>query len=555
MKAIYKIFIGAALLLVVSCNGILDLQPKDRVADVVMWQKTETAEYAVNYLYSYIYDVTMSQSSAGQTEAFTDQLKYGSYNNNSMCKIPSEIAYGESTTLTASYVDAYLGNWGMLYSAIRQVNSALSELEAYGKMSDPDKSRLNAELRFIRGYLYFELVKRYKNVILYDEDLTQISKKRKLNSEDEAWTFIYDDLLAAAKVLPAREHASGRLNKGVAWAFISRSMLYAGEWDKVIAAADSVKSLGYTLESEYKDSYSKSITAGNNEAILQYFFDRSRGVTHSYDFYYTPGGDYSIHNEVGGGYAGPTQEMVESYEQANIGGFPNWKPWHTTSGITDEPPYADLEPRFHATILYNGALWKGRKIEPFIGGKDGWCQWRVDQEPNGRTVTGYYLRKMVDENHDVINESGSQQPLTIIRYAEVLLNYAEACYRLDKPAEANAAIKEIRKRVNLPYDNKAGDELWAAIRQERKVEMAFEGLWYWDLRRWGIADKKYPEGLSGYQQHGLKIEKIGEDEFKYTYVSVDDRDRNFLTKMMNRFPIPSSELSSNGDVNQFDEWK
>ena len=75
----------------------------------------------------------------------------------------------------------------------------------------------------------------------------------------------------------------------------------------------------------------------------------------------------------------------------------------------------------------------------------------------------------------------------LIRYAEVLLNKAEACYRLGNTADANAAVKDIRSRVGLPYSDKNGDALWNAIRQERRVELAYEGLWYWDLRRWGDA--------------------------------------------------------------------
>lgn len=550
MKNLYKgILVLFASLGIVSCD-FLDMTPPDRVSDKVIWETTQSAEYSINYLYSYIYDVTMSQSSAGQTEAFTDQMKYGSYNYNSMCFIPSEIAYGEATTFSAGYVDAYLGYWGTWYGAIRRINQAISELKQYGQMSDEDKIRLEAELRFMRAFMYFDLVKRYKEVILYDEDLSKITKDRALNTEAEGWDFIQADLEFAAANLPDRAASNGRLNKGAAWAFLSRTMLYAERWDVVKKAAQEVEALGYGLEAKYADSYSKSVTAGNNEAILQYLFDRAQGVTHSFDFYYTPGGDYTLNGESGGGYGTPTQEMVESYEYAK-GGFPDWTEWHGTT--TKTPPYEELEPRFHATILYNGAPWKGRTIESYVGGGDGWCQWNIEREPKGRSTTGYYLRKMVDEGHNVITQSGSVQPLTIVRYGEVLLNKAEACYNLGETAAANEAVKAIRSRVGLPYTDKAGSELWNAIRQERKVELSYEGLWYWDLRRWGVAHKQYPEGLSGYQVHGLKIEKTGDDTFNYTYVSVDDKDRNFLEKMY-RFPLPTSELTSNSLVNQFEEW-
>ncbi len=552
MKNIYKLAITALMALgLSSCTSFLDMSPTDKVSDKVMWESTTNAEYHVNYLYSYIYDVLMGQCVAGQTEALTDMLKYGSYNYNALCYIPSEIAYGAATTLTAGYVDSYFGYWGSWYTGISKVNKAIVSLRKYGQMSDQDKLRLEAEMKFMRAFLYFDLMKRYKEIIIYDENLDAYAKDKPISSEAEGWDLIQADLEYAAENLPERTASKGRLDKGMAWGFMTRAMLYAERWDLVKTAAAEVEKLGYALEADYQDGYMKPIGSGNKEAIIQYQFDRANDVTHSYDFYYTPGGDFSINKETGGGYGTPTQEMVESYELAT-GGFPDWTPWHDVT--TQTPPYADLEPRFHASVLYNGAPWKGRKIEPYVGGADGWCQWNLEREPKGRTTTGYYLRKMVDESHDVIAYSGGVQPLIVLRYAEVLLNKAEACHKTNDPAGANAAVRAIRDRVGLPYEDVTGDDLWKAIRQERKVELAYEGLWYWDLRRWKVAHKPYPEGLTGYQQHGLKIEKNNDGTFTYTYVSVDDQDRNFPEKMY-RFPMPTGELNNNGAVEQYREWK
>ena len=554
MKNIFKSILALGISLgFFSCTSFLDMTPTDSVSDKLIWETTENAEYHVNYLYSYTYDVLMNQCVAGQTEALTEQLKYGSYNYNSLCYIPSEIAYGVDQTLSAGYVDAYLGYWGSWYQGIAKCNKALDCLKRYGQMSDEDKLRLESEIKFMRAFLYFDLMKRYKEIIIYDEDLQAYTKDKAVSTESEGWDFVYSDLNFAAQNLPSRETAKGRINKGMAWAFMTRAMLYAERYDIVKTAAAEVEKLGYALEDNYVDGYSQAIADGNNEAIIQYQFDRANDVTHSFDFYYTPGGDFSLNGETGGGYGTPTQEMVESYELAT-GGFPDWTPWHGTTTLT--PPYEDLEPRFHASILYNGATWKSRTIEPYIGGADGWCTWNIEREPKGRTTTGYYLRKMVDETHNVIAFSGGVQPLMIMRYAEVLLNKAEACYKSSTPdiTAANDAVKAIRARVGLPYETKDGEDLWVAIRQERKVELAFEGLWYWDLRRWKVAHKNYPEGLTGYQQHGLKIEKNSDGTFTYTYVSVDDQNRNFPEKMY-RFPMPTGELSNNGAVDQYPEWK
>ena len=535
-------FIGSALLLS-SCNAFLDMTPTDRTSPQVIWGKTEYAEYAVNYLYSYIWDFNSAPTVAGLTEALTDEMKYVSYNYNALCYIPSEISYG-GNTLDASYVDSYLGTWSTMMTAVRKVNEAISNLHTYGTLSEDDTKRIEGELRFLRGYFYFELVKRYKEVILYDEDLTAIDKSKSLNSETEGWDFIQADLKYAAENLPLPGVASGRLNQGTAYAMITRAMLYAGRYDAVIEAADKVAELGYDLEANYADAFTK--TTGNKEAILQYLFSQSDGVTHSFNFYYTPGGDYTIVSQKGGGYGVPTQEIVESYELAP-GGFPNWSKWHGTT--TENPPYELLEPRFQATILYNGAKWKNRTIEPYEGGTDGWATWKTVKEPKGRTVTGYYLRKLVDETYDVTT-SGSSQPFTFLRYSEVLLNKAEACVKSAAKDEstANTIIAKIRGRVGLPYTNKYGTELWNAICQERKVELAYEGQRYWDLRRWGVAADDYPAGLSAYQQHGLKIISNGDGTFTYTYVSVDEKDRTFESKLY-RFPLPKSELDNNPALN------
>ncbi|MBQ3882392.1 MAG: RagB/SusD family nutrient uptake outer membrane protein [Bacteroidales bacterium] len=532
-----------------ACTSMLDLTPKDSISDKVMWADVSSAEYAVNSIYSYIYDIYAAYPcAAGMTEALTDQLKYGSYLYNSLCFIPSEIAYG-GNTLTANYVDVYLGAWGGLYGAVRRTNEALNNLHNLGTGLDKaDQARLEGELRLMRAWMYFELVKRYKDVIIYDEDLSAITKDKALSPEADAWKMIKDDLAFAEANLPEKAQAKGRLDKGVAYALASRALLYAKDWAGVIEAANKVEALGYGLESNYA-----GVFAGNGkETILRYNFSYSDNVTHSFDYYYSPGGDYAQVGQQGGGYATPTQEMVESYELAK-GGFPDWTPWHGTT--TEEPPYAQLEPRFHASVLYNGASWKGRKIEPYVGGLDGWAEWRKEAQPQGRTTTGYYLRKGVDESHNLAERSQSVQPFVILRYGEVLLNKAEACYRNNDAAGANAAVKAIRSRVGLPYSDLSGDELWAAIRQERKVELAFEGLWYWDLRRWGDAQKAYPTGLDNYQVHGLKIAPSAvAGQFEYTYVSVDDKDRDYPERM-NRFPMPSNELNNNALVEQYAEWK
>lgn len=530
------------LLGLASCKKYLDLTPTSAASDKLVWSKVEYADLAVNNFYhdiNYFGNFNSGQSSAGLTEGFTDMLKYSAMTYNANMFIPNELAYGGSV-LTAGYVATYMGTWSTVYDKIRRVNEALSNLKKYGgSLPEQDITRLEGELRFFRAFLYFDILKRYKEVIIYDEDLTKIVKNASLSSESQGWDFVESDLRFAAEKLAVSNNAKGRLTSGAAYAFMSRAMLYAKRWSAAQAAAEEVLKMNYKLATTYADAFKD----GNAEAILQYSFDR-RVFTHNFDFYYAPGGD----KEGSGAYATPTQEMVESYELAGTGGFPDWSVWHSTSGTTQTPPYAQLEPRFQASVLYNGASWKGRTIEAFVGGKDGYATWKEDAVPAGRSVTGYFLRKLLDESLD-LNVDNSIQPWIALRLGEVLLNYAEASYRNDAPALANDAIRKIRTRVGLPYVDKSGEALMAQIRQERKVELAYEGLYYWDMRRWGLANTAF----TGNRVHGLKIEKNGSGQFVYTYVDCDKQDRNFPEKMY-RFPLPTSEITNNVSINQFPEW-
>ena len=139
----------------------------------------------------------------------------------------------------------------------------------------------------------------------------------------------------------------------------------------------------------------------------------------------------------------------------------------------------------------------------------------------------------------------SDQPWVEIRYAEVLLNYAEAAYRLDKITDAQDAMNQVRARVGLPDKTSTGDAFFADYRNERKVELAFEGHLYWDMVRWQLCATEY----NNYRRHGIKV-----DNGTYSYVAVDRVDLQYNAKCY-VLPIPSTELRNNNLIVQYDEWK
>ncbi len=553
-KYIIIIVSAVAAFAMTGCNAWLDMSPTDKVSDKIVWSDETYITQYINGFYAYLsrYSSFETQDSqVGLTDGLTETLKFGSYVEGTNVGFPNRIAFAEGG-LSAPTAAFHFGNWDNLYERIRRVNEFLYNLRKFGTWLDADKyKRYEAEARFFRGYLYWQLLKRTPEVIIYDENLLAITENKALSTENEGWDMVEKDLTFAATALTDRWTGSevGRVTSGAAYALLSRAMLYAKRWDVAKTAAEEVFKLDYELmPGKTAADYSKAFTSvrsGNTESILEYNY-LVGGPNHSWDRMFMPGGD----NVTMGGRATPTQEMVESYELAT-GGYPDWTPWHSAEGTTQTPPYAQLEPRFQASVLYNGSQWKGRTIQPYVGGRDGWATFNDGTPLDGRTTTGYYLRKMLDEKYTNYSQYCTQ-PWIAIRLAEVILNHAEACYMLGDPTSANNDVRRIRDRVGLPYSSKSGEDLIAAIRQERKIELYCEGHHYWDMRRWRLAHIAYTGPNS--RVHGLKItfDEMS-NEFTYAYVDCDGKDRLFEEKLY-RIPLPETELSNNSAVKQFPEW-
>lgn len=544
MKKKFYLLLFASLLGFGSCSTYLDPQPHDRLSEIVAWSSVKNANLYVDGFYSYLpgYSIfsTGQFGGSGNTDGLTDMLKYGSSapgagNANLYATEPTKISADQNA----------MGIWEEAYGRIRRLNEFLQGLDNFAKFDETSKLQLKAQTLFFRGYLYYLLTMRHGSVVLLKQLTTEKNNAR--SPENECWNLVAEDLDFAINNLPVEWDAAnqGRITKGAALALKSRAMLYAERWEDAKVAAEAVMALKatgtYALNAQYKDAF-KSTSLGNKESILEVRFMRPAPV-HSYDKDNCPAGDNPPPGT--GAKACPTQEMVELYDDVN-GNTVNWTPWHATTTIA--PPYATLEPRFQASVLFNGATWKGRSIEAFVGGKDGYMDYAYEAYPNGKSTTGYFLKKYLDEtNLDVTNQS-SVQTLVLIRYAEVLLNYAEACYHLNRFDLANDAIRQIRTRVGLPYTDLTGTVLFEKIRKERKIELAFEGHNYWDIRRWKLGMVE----LNNRRMHALKITKSG-TTFTYQYVECDNLDRKFLDRL-NHFPIPTSEISNNTACNQIDLW-
>ena len=538
MRKIFNIQILIALLLLISsCDEWLDLTPTDKLSDKVIWENEASADKYVNGFYTYLtqYSQFGSQQFEGSlTESLTDAFKYGSYALGHKAGHPNNYVFNP-TTVTPNTV--FYDNWSDGYNKIRRMNQFLNSMKKYSTFSEEKNTLMEAQVRFFRGFMYFQLAKRHGGVILYT-DLEEMQKDVERSSEKDTWDLVQSDLEFAIQNLPEEWKSGadkGRLTKYAALAFQSRAMLYAERWQVAYDAADAiVKSTKFSLV----DNYANAWKGGNSESILEFNYNKDTGPNHQFDRDYVPLSDgYEF-----GGLGTPTQEMVESYEKAD-GTKMNWTPYHIANAT--RPPYEDLEPRFKASIIYPGSTWKGKLMENSVGGTNGtFMAYRANPYSYGLTTTGYFLKKLMDEKLIDIKGTKSSQTWVEVRYAEVLLNKAEAAFKLNKTGEAQAAMNEVRARVKLPGKFSTDAQWFKDYRNERKVELSYEGQLFWDMRRWKLAHIEYND----YRTHGFKI--TGNN---YEYIDVDYQDRKFLEKTY-RLPIPNSELENNSAITQYEEW-
>ncbi len=543
MKKVTKYLSAVAIsLCMTSCADWLDDVSSTSSSDTnAVFATEETITLYVNGFYTWLSTYGQfgdRQFNGSLTEAITDIFKYSGSNLTARAGQPNQYA---ELAVPMSPDGNLLSCWDNAYSCIRRINQFLNLESKYATgYSEEKRIEWQAQARFFRAYLHFQLAKRHGGSIIIFDDVPQ-GKNKARSSAEEVWDFIAKDLDFCAENLPEAWNAAnkGRVTKYAAYALKSRVMLYAERWQDAYDAADEViKSNKFDLVPDYADAWK-----GNNvESILQFEYNvanPSIGPNTSFDANYSPSTDGST---ASCGPA-PTQELVESYEKKD-GTKMDWTPWHGTTHTP--PPYDQLEPRFAATVIYAGSTWKGKVMDNSIQGPNGLFFNYGDQAASlGNTCSGYFLRKLLNEDMTDVVSIKSTQTWVEIRFAEVLLNYAEAAYRLSKITDAQDALKRVRARVNLPAKTSTGDAFFADYRNERKVELAFEGQLYWDMVRWKLCATEY----NNYRRHGIKI-----DNGSYSYVEIDRVDLQYNAKCY-VLPVPTTELRNNDLIVQYDEWK
>jgi hypothetical protein len=569
MKRFLNIWVIAAgfMLLITSCKKYEQF-PVDKVTESYVFDTKDSAGVnAQAFLYGIYAKVKNGHNRVGGDyldAASDDAISSASSATNSVT-ILSTAAYN-SYNLPA---DEDL--WAYYYQGIRSANEFVNNINVVPVLAKYNgysiKYLWKSEARFLRAMFYFELVKRYGGVPLLGNKVFTINDNvslprnsfadciKYITSECDA---IKDTMLTVPLANPNAD--SHRATRGAALALKARVLLYAASplfnggnidaanpltgytdynadrWAQAAAAAKDVMNLNaYSLMSSFKDVF---LVQNNSEII--FFRQGDSGFSLE-----TNNGPVGFTGATGKGQTSPTQSLANAYPMNNGLAITD-----AASGYNINNPYNNRDPRFTFTLLYNGAQWLNTQLQTYEGGQS---------KPNTnlqQTKTAYYMRKFMGNFENVNNYSAHNEDWLILRYADVLLDYAEAQNEAAGPSnDIYQVLINLRKRAGiLPGSGnllglKAAMtqvEMRAAIQNERRIELAFEESRYWDIRRWKIA-----ESVINQPRIGLSITKTGT---LLSYNTINVLTTKFNSPIMYLYPIPYAEVLKNPNMKQNPGW-
>lgn len=533
MKNNIIITLASVLLLTfTSCSDFLDRYPLDELSDASFWKLPSDAEMFV----ADIYQVLPSATGLADADVYSDNAVHG---------IKWAYASGQAT---GSYDPTAFG-WSGEYKKIRACNVLIEKIEMIPDYATKDKEATIGEARFLRGYTYYKLIKSFGDVP-YVEGTLDLSELKGYTRTPwkEVYNKVMDDFDYAISKLPSEWPSGkyGRATKGAAEAMKAQCALYFGEFETAATAAKNVIDSGvYELFDGGSDgSGFWEMFWEQNEINSEYVLVRTYdavGKEHYMQMWET----FPV---VGWGGTNPTQNLVDAFECTD------GKP------ITESPLYDKLnprtnrDPRLAATVLFDGETMFDKTIK--VAAIKANYPTGVGQQGDA-TATGYYQKKWINPNIYPSWKEGVDIP--IIRYAEVLLTYAEAKNEIS-PLDASAfdAVNKVRERVKMPKLTTTNcptqDALRQRIRNEWRVEFALEGKRMWDVRRWDIAMDVLQGPLKG-----IHYREVFQGDELVDWVLYDDGpgSKQLLVNESLRYaehnkiyPVPQSEINLNKDLTQ-----
>lgn len=506
MKQFKKYILVSLALIGASCSDdFLDRVPQDQISSDTFWKSEGDVELALHGCYAYV--------GASVYDAYND-----AYADNSYCQYPWE---SNATIISAGTIDANMDD-GYDYIGIRRFNYFLDNIDK-APISEGSKKQYISEVRVLRAWSYYNLAKKFGAVPLITEFFIE-GKDVAIapTPESEIMDFVVSELGAAIEDLPVENVYKSRVSKGAALALKSRVHLFNNQWTEAAATASEVMGLGYELfevnnltPEDVADDYSNFVDFQTTEEEQKFylglasyqklFWEANEGNSEVImEAEYMPESAYEyssgintiyLADNAGGGWSSvtPTQSLVNSYW--TIEGEDFSAPSRVDRAVTYAngdystaylEEFKNRDTRLYASILFPGAPWSALQ--------DGFVfSW--NKGGSNISKTGYNYRKMVDPSESA--QSGQYkgpQNFPIIRYAEVLLTYAEAKNEASGPSgDIYDAVDAIRVRAGMPTIDRdavnSKDALRTLIRNERRIELAGEGFRWDDIRRWNISQQ------------------------------------------------------------------
>ena len=532
-------------------------------------QNTRDEEWTYEYFAEGIKNMVFDVYAQVYNDEFADNSAYF------LAGATDEAQYALETGTVNNYVNGgwsaanpYSRTWTKCYTAIADVCMYLEKLD----QADITEWQYNPnyenwvqqmelfpyELRFLRAYFYFELLRSYGDVPLVTTTLTNAQANNiSRTPADEIVKFIVDELDAVAPYLPVSyltevNSEIGRATRVAAYALKARTLLYAAsplfnpsndkaKWAKAAEACKFV--LDNAADWGLKLSKYGSLWGHDAFFNAEIIFGLGRGESNSFEM-----ANYPMGVENGSSGNCPTQSFIDQYEYQD-GGQTFGQRYPGSIDLKSVDPYEGLDPRFALTVVKNGDEWptngsQKKAIETFQGGFNALPKY-------GATPTGYYLRKYVDGAcvTTADNQTTRRHTWILMRLGEFYLDYAEAVFHATGSANngaygmtANEAVNVLRGRsdISMPAFTEDGEAWVERYERERAVELAFENHRFWDVRRW----KKGPQYF-----RTVQVASIGSNLVMNRSTVTRQWDDKYYF-----YPIPQSELKKNPNLTQNAGW-
>jgi starch-binding outer membrane protein, SusD/RagB family len=574
-----SIFLLFSCLLMSCGSDVLDVQADDEIPLEEVWKDPDLIELHLRGIYEGmghgLHEIMLS--------SLTDESQFIH-------------GYGTQVIVQSLFTPSYLGawsdwrlahyQWNPLYRSISQVNRLIENMDDSVFSNQDRYNHMLGEAYFLRAYYYHNLMRVYGGVPVVNE-VFEIDDEQDLMVERSSFSdtieFIIKDAKRAAELLPETALDPGRASAGAAMALTSRVLLMAASdlynenpadtltgyetgsrEERWIAARDAALEVmnlnSYQLFSRYEDpveNYTRLFleNSDHEEAILSRFFHPFQ------DDDYNPG----LHNGPNGyenwGGNTPIQNLIDDYEMSDGNRFDWDNPDHRDS------PFENRDPRFYASILYDGSKWRqrterGARLEPNgiiqtferVYLPDGSTRIGIDTrngtiQPWNGGYSRYYLRKFIDPDIQHSAMDKQEVPWMFFRYAEILLNYAEASIELGEYEDARYALNQLRERAGMPDITESGEDLKQRYRNERRIELVFEDHRFFDIRRWKIAPDVMANarGILIYADAENHHDRSTFSNFEYEIKDIQNRSWNDRSYFM---PIPHNEMQRNVNLVQ-----